>query len=205
MILHLSQLSLNVQSPEARRDLLNPYELHRTLLSVFDTTRQEAGVLYRVEGGHDGPRALVQSVSRGEWSRLPEDYLRHDREPESVETHCWRPAFACGQVLRFRLRASPCFKRGRQRLAWLGPPEQLAWLERQAQASGCEVRQAEVASEGLVRLPLRGRQRSVITHGAALFDGLMSVNDPALLAAAIRGGLGRAKAFGCGLLSVAPV
>jgi CRISPR system Cascade subunit CasE len=210
--LYLSRLPLNLQSPEARRDALDPYQLHRTLLAVFDATRREAGVLHRLEIERVGqasrspgePWLLVQSWCPGDWVRLPEGYLgREDDAPEATP-RVFEPAFAAGLTLRFRLRGNPTFKRGRRRLAWLGHDAQLAWLQRRMAASGCEVRQARVLPEGLERLARPGRPRHVITQYAALFDGLIEVNDPEQLAAVIRDGLGSGKAFGCGLLSVAP-
>ena len=40
---------------------------------------------------------------------------------------------------------------------------------------------------------------------SARFDGILEVTDPAAFAATIAAGIGPAKAFGFGLLSVAPV
>ena len=205
MTLHLSHLPLNLQSPEARRDALDPYQLHRTLLSVFDATRQAAGVLHRLESEGGEPWVLVQSWGPGEWSRLPAGYVRAEHDPAGVAVRRWQPAFARGEVLRFRLRANPTFKRGRRRLAWMGHERQLAWLQRRMAASGCAVLQAHAAPEGLERLSRPGRPKHLITQYAVLFEGLVSVNDPELLAAAVRDGVGSGKAFGCGLLSVAPV
>ena len=36
------------------------------------------------------------------------------------------------------------------------------------------------------------------------FEGVLCVTDPAALLEAVRGGLGHAKALGCGLLSLGP-
>jgi CRISPR system Cascade subunit CasE len=39
----------------------------------------------------------------------------------------------------------------------------------------------------------------------ATYDGILTVTDPALLRRALCHGVGRAKAYGCGLLTLAPV
>ena len=205
MTLYLSRLPLNLQSPEARRDALDPYQFHRTLQSVFDAPREEAGVLYRLEIEGGEPWALVQSHAVGAWSRLPTGYLQPEHDTANVASRRFEPVFAAEVMLRFRLRANPTFTRGRRRLAWLGRDAQLAWLQRRLASGGCEVRQARVLPEGLERLARPGRPRHVITQYAALFEGLIQVNDPELLALAIRDGVGAGKAFGCGLLSVAPI
>jgi CRISPR system Cascade subunit CasE len=50
----------------------------------------------------------------------------------------------------------------------------------------------------------RGRGER-LSFGTALFEGVLEVEDPDRLREAIAAGIGPAKAFGCGLLSIAPV
>jgi CRISPR system Cascade subunit CasE len=49
-----------------------------------------------------------------------------------------------------------------------------------------------------------GRGRQVVLH-LATFEGRLRVTDPTLLAAALVNGIGPAKAYGCGLLTLAPL
>jgi CRISPR system Cascade subunit CasE len=42
------------------------------------------------------------------------------------------------------------------------------------------------------------------THVPVLFEGVLRVNDPAKLIEAVRNGIGSAKGYGFGLLSLAP-
>jgi CRISPR system Cascade subunit CasE len=44
-----------------------------------------------------------------------------------------------------------------------------------------------------------------LTFGAVVFDGMLEVSDPGRLRSALRHGIGSAKAFGFGLLSLARV
>src|SRR6266581_9438651 len=68
--IYLSRLVPNIRSREARRDLANCVDMHRTLmkalpdgLSSNGAARSEAGLLYRVEATLDGAVALlVQSA-----------------------------------------------------------------------------------------------------------------------------------------------
>ena len=50
-----------------------------------------------------------------------------------------------------------------------------------------------------------GATQGTQTHFAVLFEGVLEVNDPALLEKAIQEGIGSGKGFGFGLLSLAPV
>ncbi len=139
-----------------------------------------------------------------------------------------------GQLLSFRLRANPTKRIAKdddtmkgKRVELRREDEQIAWLIRKGQErekgvpGGFEILMNEVKdARGELRLVPRvnvcsegkqkGRKRDAAcghatTHLAVLFDGLLRVTDTdAFLETLIRG-IGAGKAFGFGLLSVAPV
>ena len=71
----------------------------------------------------------------------------------------------------------------------------MGWLLRQADRAG--IRVIEALPHSATMLSVKG-----IRFLAVTFDGLMVVDDPIACEAGLRGGIGREKAFGCGLLSV---
>jgi CRISPR system Cascade subunit CasE len=220
--MYLSKLTLDARHPQAQTDLTAPYELHRTLAQAFpdaesDRHRARHGVLFRIEeAGRGGGAVLVQSTTAPDWGRLPPGYAHHADGPKPFAL-----ALAAGQRLRFRLVANPV-RRERidgkpqpRRAALVHPRTKdgveagyLDWLDRQAAASGFAV-------EGVADVPfhLASKRRAGtdeiakgrIPHFGVRFDGLLTVIDPVALGSALRGGIGPAKAFGFGLLSLAPV
>ena len=75
----LSKLVLDPAHPQARRDLANPYEMHRTLSRVYAESPDgpPARFLWRLEhtGNHlpeDGTTVLLQSATPGRWRCLQE-------------------------------------------------------------------------------------------------------------------------------------
>ena len=124
-------------------------------------------------------------------------------------------AFRAGQVLRFRLRANPTVKQKRdgrkqgRRVAIAREEKQLAWLSRKAEAGGfrihsTDVRVAELGREfGLTKEDPRADKRHHVELHVVQFDGFLQVADPACFADTLRAGIGSAKGFGCGLLSLA--
>src|SRR5687768_3848945 len=107
----LSRLLFNPRSPQARRDLSAPYQMHRTLLRAFPDT-EEGGpgrVLFRVDVTRETGQAvvLVQSEQPPQWEALPAGYLRGPAESKP-----FAPVFTAGQALIFRLRANPTRKTG---------------------------------------------------------------------------------------------
>ena len=195
-----------------------------------DRHRARHGVLFRVEDPvPSGVPVLVQSTTAPDWSRLPAGYAARLDGPKTVE-----PALHQGQRLRFRLLANPVRRTNvarpgkpdrvhRQPLVHplpdpaAGRPDgYLAWLLRQADAHGFSlpVTVGPYGPEPLVsHVPVRTAPRRAtgestpkgkVGHFGVRFDGALSVIDPEALSASVGKGIGPAKAFGFGLLSLAP-
>jgi CRISPR system Cascade subunit CasE len=205
--MYLSRLIPNVRSAEARRDLADAYELHRTLMRAFpDKDHGGPGrVLFRVDVERDTQQAivLVQSDKTPDWALLPDAYTTRPSECKAISL-----AFESGQRLRFRLRANPVVKRkvegsaeGKRR-GLVREADQLAWLGRKGSEGGFGVESAMAVAEGF-GASRRGKNGSA-THLAVRFDGLLTVTDPAAFLQLLAKGVGPAKGFGFGLLSVAP-
>jgi len=228
----LSKLVLNLRNGPARRDLARPYELHRTLLACGFGARSKTEIgrlLYRVDSDRpERPLVLVQSICAPEWN-LPAGYAL-----APVETKPFVLDVAAGQLLRFRLRANPT-KRVSEKNAHLGPVmagkrvglategERVKWLLRKAEVAGflipgesLECSEAgtgavapvpnfrvHVIPEGRARNDKTGFQEG--TFAAVRYEGVLKVVDPKRLVEAVRAGIGSAKGFGFGLLSLAPL
>lgn len=196
-----------------------------------DSARRAAGLLHRVElhPRTGSPVLLVQSLDRPDWRALAADYLdRGEAEnPGCKEIADAYAALQSDQVLRFRLRCNPTRKidtrsgadgqrRNGKRVDLRSGEDRLAWLHRKAQDGGFEVMAVstdqavadvrtapEPARVGYRPDPTDGRQRK-LTFGGVLFDGHLRVRDPDLFRQTLTRGVGSAKAYGFGLLSVAP-
>ena len=211
---YLSRLTLNPENADVRRDLASPYELHRTLMRAFpDGARGEGRLLFRVEpeGVGRGVAVLVQSHPEAPcWGFLRgmKDYACCVEGPKAME-----PALCEGQRLRFRLVANPTKKVRNKRVPLLhdGPnpknhPTYHDWLGRKAAQHGFEVLRVEDAPFRTV-LPNRRKDtydKKELPLFGVRFDGVLRVTDAEALLEAVRGGVGPAKAFGFGLLSLAP-
>lgn len=218
--MYLSKLILNPRCREARRDAAAPYELHRTLSRAFATPpgteyRAAHGVLFRLEPFSHAtalPTVLVQSATEPAWNELPEEYLYQRQAPELKRVE---PVFSVDQPLQFRLVGNPTRKQKREghrqgrRVALLGVAESddltpaRAWLARKGEQHGFRVLYATTDDFWLgVGRDGRVAKNALPLYGVR-FDGLLQVTEPDRLSAALRTGIGPAKAFGFGLLSVA--
>jgi CRISPR system Cascade subunit CasE len=157
--------------------------------------------LWRVEPGASirNPVVLVQSESAPDWSflnALP-GYLA--REPESKE---WNPEamLRAESKRRFRLVANPTVTKNGKRVGLANEEEQLAWLSRQGERLGFTVEMALVTDSGFV---MSRSGKSLVQFQRTCFDGILAVRDVSRISEALISGIGPAKAFGCGLLSLA--
>jgi CRISPR system Cascade subunit CasE len=222
-MIYLSQLTLNPRSRQVQSELRDPYEMHRTLAKAFGDDKEqweEARCLFRVEDERGALRVLVQSRCEPQWERLS---VRHDYWLGPPRCKEFAPALQAGQVLAFRLRANPTVKRDGKRQGLYREEERTAWLHKKGQSHGfalLEVRVRDLGQEhqkqredgSNFRIPqlqfgIRNHQQENHTHharfSAAQFDGILRVTDPKALVNAIESGIGSAKGFGFGLLSLA--
>jgi CRISPR system Cascade subunit CasE len=185
----------------------NPYEIHRALWRIFpEDTRAQRDFLFRVEQPEKGQaEILMQSDRQPEISTKTARILAFREYPLS---------FHVGQRLRFLLVANPVKtindELGRInadgepkkcRVPLIREEEQRSWIERKFQPA--------ISLEALIigsAVPLRFRKTREDRAGKVqpvVFQGIMKVEDPEALVGLVRDGVGPAKAFGCGLLSLA--
>jgi CRISPR system Cascade subunit CasE len=203
--MHLTQLRLDPHNAQARRDLADPYDMHRTLVRAFVQNDQDAAprFLWRLEPGQAWaePVVLVQSAQAPDWSFLHglNGYLRPEEGGMASKTFDLTVLLRQPE-LRFRLAANPTVTRAGKRLGLIGEDAQLAWLQRQGLRLGFELATALVSGSDMVH----GRKGSArISLRRVVFEGVLQVTEPSALAQAVAQGIGHGKALGCGLLSLA--
>ena len=204
--MYLSRLRLNLSNRNVRRDVANIYEAHRTILRAFpDTSDGGPGrVLFRIEPPEaDGTvPVIVQSDKEPQWKRL-EDLSGYTASP--VETKQFSLNLHQGQRLAFRLLANPTVKRDKKRYGLLREHEQKAWLERKASGGGFRIIGVTIRNPDTVSGKKNIETPLSVKFIAVLFDGILEVENPDIFISTIKKGIGSAKGFGFGLLSVAPV
>lgn len=200
--MYLSQLILNPRSREARFDLSDRHELHRTLLRAFPQAMpDDERVLYRVEDQADAVvvPVLVQSHDKPDWHSAERlNTARYLNSAPQVREII--PRVTVGDRLPFRLQANPTVKRDGKRHALYAEDVLETWLARKAQAHGFAL--VPEAALLIVKLGKRyGKKRQQTWH-AVQFDGMLTVTDATAFHQALAHGIGSGKAFGFGLLSI---
>jgi len=197
---YLSLLYPNPDHPGARKDLANPYALHQSLAHAITPGDRP---LWRLEAGRYGedPRVLLQTLMPPDWDRFFEHQGLEYAELASDSPKRFDPAFTPGQLLRFRLYANPTVTRAGKRLGLYREEEQRRWIKERLKDRGARLLSVLISQREKRRFTKKGQ---TVTLAVARFDGVLSVTEPEKLRQALAQGIGHGKAFGLGLLSVAP-
>jgi len=202
-MMYLSRLQLNT----TRTAVLwasNPYRVHQRLMMACDG---DPRLLFRIEDTSEGTQVLVQSHVEPNWQLALADFAVLRCPPE------YKPfdlRLEAGRLYRFRLLANPTVKKKNDdgkpyRLGLIQEADQLAWLTRKLADAGVKLASCcVVMPRGLQHSDKNpAKDERAATHLAVLFEGVLQAQDPARLKALIESGVGSAKGFGFGLLSLA--
>jgi CRISPR system Cascade subunit CasE len=214
MSLWLARIPLDLRSRDARDDLADAAGLHRRVMSLVPDglgpqPRQTAGVLFRVDHTPGGPVLLIQAGYEPDPLRLPAGYMRSiDGDTAGVrKLEPLLTALHAGSAVHYRVAANASKRLNnntdrsiRGRVVALSGRDAEQWWERKAARHGMRLLSLRADAQPAAR----GRIDRV-RHAVTRFDGHAIVEDPDVVRAAVLTGIGRGKAYGCGLLSLAPL
>ena len=202
----LSILTLNPKSRQCRNDMRNAQALHRRVMGLFPHTpsvqaRHEFGVLWRIEPT-ETPTLLLQSLLTPDFGALPGGYASH--EHKNIDSHLG--ALTDGQIVRYRVTLNPVKSSrlgGRNSQTTIPFAEQPRWWKTRSETIGLVL----LDSPALIGQPAMDLRRNGTGSRLPIYstrvDGVAEIIDANNLRNAITSGVGRGKAWGCGLLTVA--
>lgn len=217
--MYLTRMHLNPARRQTRLLLASPQRMHAAVLCSFppmQSSAEDAGrVLWRVDETRSSHTIAlwVSSPARPDLTHLVEQ-AGWPTANDPWQTQSLVPLLdrlQKGQEWVFRLTANPVRSvrpegggRGK-RYGHVTVEQQEGWLRDRSAGAGFEVLLAGVTGRRQVSFTRRsdGAERSV-TFRQATFDGVLRVDDPTLLRDSLVSGIGRAKGYGCGLLTLAP-
>jgi CRISPR system Cascade subunit CasE len=217
--MYLSRFEINPARRAARELLASPQRLHAAVLAAFPPLPRhdnEGRVLWRLDTVSHQVTLYLVSPTRPDLTHLV----------ESVgwpTTHGWDTReyaplldrLRAGQRWAFRLAANPVSSRRKtassqrsQRFGHVTVAQQTEWLLDRVKRHGFTIAAAS-GDEPDVAVRTRrtwrfDRAGAAVTLNTAVFEGHIDVADPDLLRHALISGIGPAKGYGCGLLTLAP-
>jgi CRISPR system Cascade subunit CasE len=216
----LTKMPINTRRRGAQRLLSSPQAMHAAVMAGFADPRatEEARVLWRLDT-YDGHRVVLYVVSPGK-----PDFSHIVEQAGWPTTETWRTrpygpvldTLRVGQRWLFRLTANPAHSARRE--GWVSTKplghvtvkQQERWLIDRSQRKGFRLvlpgpgDSTEYDLAVIDRTVRRFRRKdATVTIAVATFEGQLEVTDATAFRRALTGGIGRAKSYGCGLLTVA--
>lgn len=224
--MYLTRFRFNTARRDARRLLSGPQHLHAAVLHAFPEPERLQGeggrILWRLDQAARHSAILyLASPEEPDLTHLVEQAGWPARgTDEGWETRAYGKLLAALDVKQqwaFRLTANPVHHvktapdKPRRWHAHVTAEQQLGWLLDRSARNGFAV--AENADgEPNVTVQDRSWLRFTKTgevHGLAIrtatYEGVLTVEDPEALRQALVRGIGKAKAYGCGMLTLAPL
>lgn len=219
--MHLTRFEINPARRAARDLLASPQKLHAAVLASFPTlaatTSQEGRVLWRLDQRDHQALLYIVSPHKPDLTHLVENVGWPTTQ--GWYTRDYTPLLdrlKPGDQWMFRLKANPVSNRRKtddakrsQRFGHVTVAQQTDWLLARAERHGFMIprgdhKEPDVAVRGREHLKFQ-RQGRTVTLATAVFEGRLEITDPDVLRQSLIHGIGPAKGYGCGLLTIAPV
>lgn len=206
--LFASVLHLSRQDCQALR-LTDPYSLHRVVYSLFPDVRSEADKQASETSG-------IQFADLGGDVRGRKVMLLSDRPPAAnvdgqygeVNSRPLPPGFLDQRLYRFRIVINPTRRdNASKKLVPVKGREAIAdWFMARAESSwGFVVDPQALQVERVDVLRFKEKAQREVTLAQAHLTGVLRVTDTDTFHQSVARGIGRGRAFGCGLLQIVPM
>lgn len=216
--MYLSRFEINLARRAARDLMSSPQRLHAAVLAAFppgQDTATTGRLLWRVDPQPHSALLYLVSPHRPDLTHLVETVGWPTTQ--TWQTREYTPlldSLASGDRYAFRLTANPVHSLTRgdgargKRVAHLTAAQQTDWLLARTERCGFTIPDG-VGKEPDVAVHARrthrfARQRHTVTLATATFQGHLRITDPDRMRQTLTRGIGPAKGYGCGLLTLAP-
>lgn len=220
----LTRVQLNSARAGTRKLLSSPQVGHAAVMAAFPPAPASGNgrVLWRIDRRDTEIALYVVSPTEPDFTHVVEQ--AGWPTTTAWATRKYQPLLdnlTHGQQWHFRLTANPVrsamdrtteapLTRGKR--TGLTADDQMSWLQGRANDNGfrlgtCRSPQGDIPDATVThRSTLRFRRGpATVTLSTATYEGILIVTDPLKLQAALVNGIGRAKGYGCGLLTLAPI
>ncbi|AGP31976.1 type I-E CRISPR-associated protein Cas6/Cse3/CasE [Corynebacterium terpenotabidum] len=215
--MYLSRMYLNPQRRHCRALLGNPEMLHAAVLSSFppgaDVSSETGRVLWSIDRSGEKTVLWILSPTIPSFEHLQEQAgWTQQKTWETRDYSALMSRLMKGQQYAFRLVANPVHivtEGGeKKRRVHQKPEHQLQWLLDRQDVMGIrflgEEESVTASVVGGERLVFNRKGRKVTLVRVA-YQGILEVTDCDLLEKTLTSGIGKAKAYGCGLMTLAKV
>jgi CRISPR system Cascade subunit CasE len=203
--MYLTRIRLNTQKKQTIKLLSSQQVVHATIESCFNEI-EKTRKLWRLDYFQGKPCILLLSHTKPELEPFLSQF-GYEKEPKEIRDYQKvLDLIANRQQFKFRLTANPVYsvkKEGEKRgqiMPHITIEQQEKWLSEKSEKYGFKIIQDEIVE--------RDRKRFMRNHRAVMFsmvtfEGILEISDEGVFKQTLVDGIGREKAYGCGLLTLA--
>ena len=210
VIIFLSRVEINTKRKATMKFLSSLQVMHASVENCFteDNTRK----LWRLDYFKNAYYVLILSANKPDLSVIKEQYGFQEQVANDVmDYERVLDLLQNGQVWRFRLRANPVhsvkkgqnpeFSRGKV-YPHITVEQQKNWLLERSEKLGFSIKNFDIVQREVKKFK---RQDKFVTLSMATYEGILEVEDVDAFRKTLTAGVGKAKAYGCGLLTLARI
>ena len=206
--LYASALHLDRTAVKALK-ITDMYSLHRVVYSLFPDVRSEhekqshiqSGIVYADHGGDFHGRKVLMVSDRQPATHVDGQYGEVISKPIA-------DSFLSYSRYRFKVQVNPVRKEKQtgKRVAVTGRADIAQWFLHRASTSwGFDVDPQTLQIDTIDVQQFNDKEGRKITLGKAHIQGMLTVSDQQQFRNSFKNGIGKGRAFGCGLLQIVPV
>jgi len=206
--MYMTRMELDRSRRATIAALASPNKLHGAIESGFSGDRQRR--LWRIDELDGRCYLLVVSEDAPDLSCAAAQFAPAPDCWQTREYDAFLQRITVGSRWHFRLSANPTIsypregeKRGKV-CAHVTAEQQKAWLMQRAGKCGFRLKEEdyEVVKRGVLNF-YKGADRKRVTLGVCEYEGWLEIADADLMRETLTKGIGRGKAYGLGLLTIA--
>jgi CRISPR system Cascade subunit CasE len=198
-----SMLYLDRRAVVALR-ITDPYSLHRVVYSLYEEqhgARQGRGILFADQGGDFNERRILMLADRSPANRVDGQYGQ-------VRSKTISDDFLNYTHYRFKIIVNPTRRNNASRklVPIIGRVAISDWFAQRApEGWGFSVSPEHLQVDNVAVLRFNDKHQRAVTICQAHVQGQLNVTDRTQFCNSFMHGIGRARAFGCGLLQIVPL
>ncbi len=206
----MTQIELDISKRKTKETFTNPNLIHGMVEGSFDAKER---ILWRVDQRSNKYYLILISNSEGDFSRLIQEIGFEDDE-NSIQHKDYEQFLANltnEQVWRFKLKANTIKslshgKGSRSKIVpLLKPEDQLEWLYNREGKFGVNFDKNATIVTSTYWEKFMKQNKHRITYKIAVFEGILTITNIEKFRQVMKEGIGRQKAYGCGLLTLVRV
>jgi CRISPR system Cascade subunit CasE len=211
--MYLSRVELDIRKRSTLITLSSPSKVHGLVESCFEKKEPRERHLWRLDTVNGKQFLYIISVVEPN-RRLLEEKVGVSGTAQSKSYDAFLSKIQNGAVMRFRLTADPKKRAIAPKgeigkiISYVNVDDQKEWLMRQASRCGFAVNNNafQIVEKHMDKFSKKSENDGIryVRFERTTFEGILTVTDADVLRKTLIKGIGREKAYGCGMLTVIP-